>query len=296
MEKIKKQFKYWFLGAMFLLTIFVWYAVYAETRDGLTVAFLDVGQGDAIFIEAPNGNQILLDAGPNNAVLRELSKLMPFYDRSIDMIIESHPDKDHIAGFIEVARRYDIGLAMEPGVKSRSSVYRELNKIIAEKNIPKILARRGMIINMGDGVRVDILLPDRDVSDMETNTASIVAKLVYGNTSFLLTGDSPRAMEKYLVSLGDSLDGGLKSDVLKVGHHGSRTSSSEIFLKNVSPKYAIISAGAGNRYGHPHKETIDLLNRFEIPILSTINLGTIKIKSDGEKLTGKKLTVETSEK
>jgi len=271
-----------------LLTVFVWYAVYAETRDGLLVAFLDVGQGDAIFIEAPNGNQLLLDAGPNNAVLRELSKLMPFYDRSVDMIIESHPDKDHIAGFIEVARRYDIGLAMEPGVKSHSAVYGELNKVVAEnspRRIPKVLARRGMRINMGDGARVDILLPDRDVSDLETNTASIVAKLVYGNTSFMLTGDSPRAMEKYLVSLSGPAADGLKSDVLKVGHHGSRTSTSEIFLGAVSPEYAIISAGAGNRYGHPHKETVDLLNRFEIPVLNTINLGTIKIKSDGEKLT-----------
>ncbi len=279
-----KNFKYWFLGAMFLLTVFVWYAVYAETRDGLSVAFLDIGQGDAIFIEAPNGNQILLDAGPNNAVLRELSKIMPFYDHSIDMIIESHPDKDHIAGFVEVARRYDIGLAMEPGARSNSAVYRELNKVIAEKKIPKILARRGMRINMGDGARIDILLPDRDVSGVDTNTASIVAKLVYGNTSFMLTGDSPKKMEKYLVSLGGPPAGGLKSDVLKVGHHGSRTSTSDIFLSAVSPEYAIISAGAGNRYGHPHKETIDLLNKFEISILSTINLGTIRMKSDGEEI------------
>ncbi|HDO23803.1 MAG TPA: MBL fold metallo-hydrolase [bacterium] len=279
MEKIKKQFKYYFVGLLFLITIFVWYAVCAETRSGLTVAFLDVGQGDAIFIESPNGNQLLLDAGPNDKVLRELSKIMPFYDRSIDMIIESHPDKDHIGGFVEVLRRYNVDLAMEPGVHSKSAVYRELNNLIAEKGIKKILARRGMRVDFGDGVYLNILFPDRDVSNVDTNTASIVAKLVYGKTSFLLTGDSPKAIENYLVSVdGESL----KSDVLKVGHHGSKTSASELFFGYVSPRYAIISAGAGNRYGHPHKETIDLLDQFEIPILSTINLGTIKIKSDGK--------------
>ncbi len=281
MKKIKKQFKYWLLGALALLTLFVWYAVLAETRSGLTVAFLDVGQGDAVFIEAPNGNQILLDAGPNNAVLRELPKLMPFYDRSIDMIIESHPDKDHVAGLVETARRYDIGLAMEPGVKSNSAAYKELNKAISEKKIQKILARRGMRINMGGGAVLDILLPDRDVSGVDANTASIVAKLVYGNTSFMLTGDLPKAMEKYLVSLEGEF---LKSDVLKIGHHGSRTSTSEIFLAAVSPSYAIISAGAGNRYGHPHRETIDLLSRFKIPILNTIKRGTIKMESDGKEI------------
>jgi len=284
MEKIKKQFKYWFLAALFALTALVWYAVRAETRSGLTVAFLDVGQGDAVFIEAPNGNQVLLDAGPNSAVLRELPKVMPFYDRSLDMIIESHPDKDHIAGFVEVLRRYKVGLAMEPGVKSRSAVYRELNKIIAEnspRRIPKILARRGMRVDFGGGVYLNILFPDRDVSGADTNTASIVAKLVYGNTSFMLTGDSPKAVENYLVSIDGKR---LESDVLKVGHHGSRTSASKLFFGYVSPRYAIISAGAGNRYGHPHKETIDLLNSFKIPILSTINLGTIKINSDGERI------------
>lgn len=285
MKSFKKNFKYYFVGLLFLLTLFVWYAVFAETRDGLLIAFLDVGQGDAIFIEAPNGNQVLLDAGPNNKVLRELSKIMPFYDRSIDMLIESHPDKDHIGGFVEVLRRYNVGLAMEPGVRSKSAAYKELNNLIAKKNIRKILARRGMRVDFGDGVYLNILFPDRDLSNVNTNTASIIAKLVYGKTSFLLTGDSPKAIENYLVSIDGKR---LKSDVLKVGHHGSRTSASELFFGYVSPRYAIILAGKNNRYGHPHKETIDLLNQFEIPILSTINLGTIKIKSDGEKLTVEK--------
>ena len=263
------------------MTVFIWYAVYAETRGGLTIAFLDVGQGDAIFIESPNGNQILLDGGPNKKVLRELTEIMPFYDRSIDMIISSHPDKDHIAGLVEVARRYNVSAAMESGVNSNSAVYRELNKIIDEKEIQKIFARRGMRINMGEGTYIDILFPDRDVFGLETNTASIVAKLIYGNTSFMLTGDSPKAIEKYLVSI---MGEALKSDVLKVAHHGSKTSTSESFLGYVSPKYSVISSGKNNRYNHPHKEIIELLNKFEIPILRADELGTIKMESNGEKV------------
>ena len=123
MDRFLKGFKYYFLGLLFLAAIFVWYAVLKESRNGLLVAFLDVGQGDAIFIEASNGNQILVDAGPNKKVLSELSKIMPFYDRSIDMIIESHPDSDHIGGMIDVLRRYKIGAVIETGVDSDSGVY-----------------------------------------------------------------------------------------------------------------------------------------------------------------------------
>lgn len=276
-----KNFKYYFLGLLFLIVIFIWYAVYAESRDGLLVAFLDVGQGDAIFIEAPNGNQVLIDGGPNKAALRQLSKIMPFYDRSIDMIIESHPDSDHINGLVEVLKRYKIGLIMEPGVKSDNSAYKEIVSLTEQKNIQKILARRGMRINFGDGIYMNILFPDRDVSDLDTNDASVVARLVYGENEFLFTGDSPQKIENYLISLDAK---NLKSDVLKIGHHGSKTSTSENLLGYVDPQYAVISIGKDNKYGHPHQEILDLLKQFEISILRTDESGTIKIKSDGENL------------
>lgn len=276
-----KNLKYYFLGLLLLITFFVWYAVFAESGGGLTVVFLDVGQGDAIFIQAPNGNQILIDGGPNNAALRELSKIMPFYDRSIDMIIETHPDSDHINGLVKVLRRYNVGLIMKPGVESDNSAYQEIKKIIQEKNIKDVFARRGMKINLGEDVYLDILFPDRDVSGLETNTASITAKLVYGNNCFLFTGDSPKAIEQYLVSIDKE---SLECDVLKMAHHGSKTSTSESFLGYVNPEYAIISVGKDNKYGHPNQEILDLLKQFKVSVFRTDESGAIKIKSDGENL------------
>jgi competence protein ComEC len=280
-EKIKNNFKWYFVGTLFLATFFVWYAVYAEGGQELEVDFLDVGQGDAALITAPNGSQILIDAGPNKAVLRELSKVMPFYDKTIDMVIESHPDSDHIGGLPEILNRYEVGIVMESGVNADSAIYVETEKLIGEKNIKKVLARRGTRINLGDGGYLDILFPDRDVAGMDTNDASVIAKLVYGSKSFLFAGDSPAKMEKYLVS---SEKGELDADVLKVGHHGSKTSSSEEFLGYVSPEYAVISVGAENKYGHPHQEALDRLQKFGINILRTDELGTIKMQTDGENI------------
>ena len=281
MKFIRQYFKHGFLAALFGITILVWYAVAAETRSELLVAFLDVGQGDAIFIDTPNGRQILIDGGPNKQVLAELSKVMPFYDRSIDAVIATHPDQDHISGLLDVLKLYKADLVIEPGVESETAVYKEFEKLVDEKQIKKILARRGMKLILNDGAYLLILFPDRDVSRMDTNDASIVAKLVYDNTSFLFTGDSPKKIESYLVSIdGESLD----VDVLKAGHHGSKTSSSESFVGYSEPEYAIISAGKNNRYGHPHKEVLNILEKFEAKILRTDLLGSIIMKSDGESI------------
>lgn len=281
MQKVAKNFKWFFVGVLFLATFFVWYAVYAESRQELEVYFLDVGQGDAILIHAPSGNQVLIDAGPNKAVLGELAKVMPFYDRTIDMVIESHPDSDHIGGLPEILSRYEVGAVMESGVNTDSVIYTEIEKLIAEKNIKKVLARRGTRVVLENSGYLDILFPDRDVAGMDTNDASIIAKLQYGGRSFLFTGDSPQKMEKYLVSLDKE---NLDADVLKVGHHGSKTSSSQEFLGYVSPEYAVISVGKENKYGHPHQEVLDRLIQFGAKILRTDELDLIKIKTDGESL------------
>ena len=282
MEFMMKRWREVVVGALIFSNIFVWLAV-VERRpsETLTVYFLDIGQGDAIFIDSPTHGRLLLDGGKNMKVLTELGKILPFADKRIDVLIESHPDSDHIGGLPEVVSRYKVGVFLEPGVESDNIIDDELHRRLEEKKIPEILARRGMVINFGDGVKLEILFPNQDVSKWETNRASIIARLVYGEKSFLLTGDSPIAIENVMLNLDSEI---LDSDVLKAGHHGSRTSTSLPYAQAVSPEYAVISAGLNNTYGHPHKEVLDILKKLGTNILSTADLGTIKFETDGKTL------------
>ena len=267
---------------LLVLNICVWLLVWQrEPNHILSVYFLDVGQGDAILVETPERRHLLLDGGPNRAVLSELGKILPFADKTIDVMIESHPDKDHIGGLPEVVGRYEVGLFLEPGVESDNTIDDELKSRLKAKSIPDLLARRGMVINFGDGAKLTILFPNQDVSHWETNAASIVAKLEYGTKSFLLTGDSLIKTENILLKLDPKI---LDSDVLKAGHHGSRTSTSLTYAQAVSPEYAIISAGENNTYGHPHQEVLNILEQVKARILSTAERGTIKFETDGKTL------------
>lgn len=284
MEHLRKHARFYILGTLFAATIFIWYSALHEDRGGiLTVAFLDIGQGDAIFIEAPNGNQLLIDGGPPKVVLSALRKVMPFYDRFIDMIMVTNPDKDHMAGFIDVLESYKVGAVVEPGTSGASAEYKVFEKAVRDESAEKILARRGQTIwlDKKHGVGFQVLFPDRDISGVGTNDGSIVGRLFYGDTSVMFTGDSPQSVEQYLVSLDGK---SLKSDVLKVGHHGSRTSTSEEFVGFVSPATAVISNGKGNSYGHPHKETLDTLDKFSVKVFRTDKSGTVIMKSDGESI------------
>lgn len=268
------------LGVLILTNLLVWLALWqSKQNDILEVSFLDVGQGDAIFIETPNKYQVLIDGGKNRKVVSELGKLMPFGDRSIDVVISTHPDADHIGGLPEVVSRYQVGLYLEPGVESENDLDNELNTRLENRKVEKLLARRGQVIDFGDGVKLVVLFPNTDVSNWETNDASIVAKLVYRNQSFLLTGDAGIKTENALMNLAM---GDLDVDVLQAGHHGSRTSTSLSFAQAASPIYAIISAGKDNSYGHPHKEVLNILQRVGAEVLSTAEDGTITFETDGK--------------
>jgi competence protein ComEC len=265
---------------LFTVVTFIFYLDYQNQEKKLTFAMLDVGQGDALFIESPTGVQVLVDVGPPRRVLSKLNRVMPLFDRTIDAIIITNPDTDHIGGVTEVLKAYKVKQIFEPGTVSDSTTYQNLKKEIEKRNIENILLRKGMKIDLGGGVVLDILFPDRDVTFWDTNEGSVVARLTYGETSILLTGDSTWETEKILLG-NPSLD----TDILKVGHHGSRTSTSYDFVKKVSPEYALISNGRDNSYGHPHEATLDTLKTLGVKVLRTDQVGTIILKSDGLKKT-----------
>lgn len=281
----KVKTKIYIICFLTIANVFTWYAVFREDRQGiLTVSFLNVGQGDAIFIDAPNGNQILLDGGPDKSVLRELGSVMPFYDRSIDLLALSHPHSDHLAGLSDVLSRYSVLGFISSGTKVKIPEYVSLHSYLEAEppsEVKKIVARRGMKIDMGEGVIIDVLLPAIDVASSTPHDGMMVLRLNYGDTSFLFTGDMEKEMENYLLAVENKK---LKSDVLKIGHHGSKNSTGESFLGYVAPKEVVISVGAKNMYGHPADETIKRLNNFGINILRTDNDGTVTIKSDGDKI------------
>ena len=264
-----------------VVTAWLFYQDFKTFHRGLTFAMLDVGQGDALFIESPTGTQILVDGGPPRKILSALSRVMSPFDRHIDAIIITNPDLDHIGGFEDILKGYKGDMGFEPGTVNDSKTYQNLEADIKNKNIPDMLARRGTRLDIGGGAFIDILFPDRDVLTWSNNDASVVAKLSYGNTFVMLTGDSTALTEKII--LGENPSQELKSTVLKVGHHGSRTSTTAEFVKAVSPSYALISDGKDNNYGHPHPDTLATLAEFGVKIFRTDLLGTIIMKSDGEK-------------
>lgn len=280
MSSIIKHARWGLLFLLILANVFVWRAVMAEERGAvLTVAFLDVGQGDAIFIEGPSGNQMLIDGGRGHAVLRELGRMLPAHDRSIDVVLATHPDADHIGGLPDVLERYDVSHVIRSGAVNDTEVFRALNNAVEnERTAQTMLARRGMRVDLGGGAYFDILFPDRDVSGTDPNNASVIGRLSYGDIEVMLTGDAPVSIERYLATFDRPK---LESDILKAGHHGSRTSSAEQFVGFVSPQLAVISAGCENRYGHPHPDVLKTFARFDIETVSTCEDGTITFETDG---------------
>ncbi len=260
--------------------------VVAKDTPKLKVSFLDIGQGDAIYIKAPNGNDMLIDGGRDKKILTRLAEEMSFGDSAINVVVATHPDADHVGGLNYVLAKYTVGAVFEPGVSAKTKTYESLESTIATKKIPHLLARAGntIVLDKKNNVVATILYPDTEVTKWETNDASIVLKLTYGTTSVLLTGDSPVSKELYLVGKDKNI---LDVDVLKLGHHGSRTASSEAYLLATSPQIAIISAGKNNSYGHPHKEVIDRLKKLAIPYLNTADAGTINCVSNALKFSCK---------
>lgn len=283
MFRLRKYGHWYFLAALALATGSIWSVVFwAEAHNGrVLIHFFDVGQGDAIFIEAPNGNQVLIDGGPDSAILARLGEVMPFWDRSIDLLILTHPHADHLDGFLEVLGRYKVGGVLESGVNHSIPEYGEWHDVIGGKNIPLTIARRGQMIRMGNGAALHILAPITlfaGASPKNIHDSSVVALFFFASTSAVFMADAEAPLEKELIGRGDFFS----VDILKVGHHGSKTSTSKEFLASLRPKAAVIPVGRKNRYGHPYQTVIDRLKRFGVKIYRTDQDGSVTFASDGK--------------
>jgi competence protein ComEC len=266
----------------------IWSSVWHANPPRLRISVLSIGQGDSILIQGPTGITILIDGGPDRSVLRQLGQELPLFSEAIDLVVETHPDTDHIAGLAPVFDQYAISYFMSPGMPDRSQASLSLRAAVtSESGVTTFIARRGMRIHIGGGAYADVLYPDRNVSKGDTNSASVVMHIVYGKTSFMLTGDLPSPIEDYLVRLEavanteNGTNRTLHSDVLKAGHHGSKNSTDDIWLAAVHPSMVAISAGKDNTYGHPNPETLARVRQEGANLFSTIDRGTLHFISDG---------------
>ena len=274
---IARKTRYFILVILFSGTIFVWSAIFIQAPDNiLEVHFFDVGQGDSIFIEMPNKRQILIDGGPDKTVLEKLNQTMPFYDQTIDLIILTHPDADHLTGLIEVLEYYQVGHILTSGFQKDTATYQEWQRLIKEREIPLTIAQAGQNIVLQDGIVLEILWPDQSLISLYSNpvnNVSVVGRLVYGDIEILLTGDIENKVESVLSKQE------IQSDILKLAHHGSKTSSMQSFINKVNPEIAVISVGENNKYNHPSETVLERLKNSII--YRTDKNGDIRILTNG---------------
>lgn len=254
-----------------------------DRPDGnLHVSFLDVGQGDAILIQSPAGRQVLVDGGRYpNVLLAELGRQMPFWDRSLDVVVATHADDDHVGGLVEVVERYRVDHLLTNGLEPLSDpAFDALVWSARERGVTLTAAQAGQRIAIDEGVVLEVLHPSPGFWADSPNEMSVVLRLDYGNLSVLLTGDSESAAEAALLAGASNLG----SVVLKAGHHGANSSSGETFLDAVRPMVVVVSAGRDNTYGHPHPAVLERFAASGARVLRTDQQGTLTLSSDGRSM------------
>ncbi|MCY9548468.1 MBL fold metallo-hydrolase [Lysinibacillus xylanilyticus] len=239
----------------------------------MRVHFIDVGQGDSILIESPNGKTMLVDGGVKGAGQNVVSYLKELGVKKLDIVVATHPDADHIGGLIPVLNSIDIEQFYDSGKVHTSQTFEEMLTLIDTKNIPYNVPKTGDSIAFDDDINVKVLNANENATD--NNDASIVLKIAYGNVSFLLTADAGVSLEK------EMMQDDVKATILKAGHHGSNTSSSAEFIQAVHPEVTILSYGEGNKYGHPHAEVVERLQAIGRKIYATAEAGTVIVSTDG---------------
>ena len=253
----------------------------ATDNGEMQVHFIDVGQADSTFIELGNGQTMLIDAGRGGDASTVISYINDLKYESIDYVVATHPHDDHIGGMATVLNSFEIGKMYMPKQAHPISAFENMLDVIESKNIDLYTAKAGANITTNGNITIDILAPFTD-SYSNLNNCSAVVRITYGKTVMLFTGDAEQVIETQL------LGSGIDADVLKVGHHGAGSSSATSFIKEVSPEVALISCGEGNSYGHPHADTLAILNEVGAKIYRTDEQGTIVVTADDNK----KITVD----
>lgn len=270
--------RYWSLSFLLLagFNLFIWHQVIFSASGDLNLYFLNVGQGDSELAQLPGGVQVLIDGGPDKSVLLELAKTLPANDRYLDLLVMTHPQVDHFAGFSDVLDRYKVGAFIVSGREGETETWEIFRKLLEEKQIPVILVKAGDKITYKDS-RFEVLSPDgKLLQDKELNESSIILKLESEGISVLFTGDAGFKTENHLLSTSEA--GSLNVDVLKVGHHGSKFATGANFLAATTPLISTIEVGRKNRYGHPTEATLNHLKSIGGAIYRTDENGTVQLK------------------
>ncbi len=274
----KKQKKRVIIALILIINlVLICFWLFIDIKRQLEVIFLDIGQGDSVLIKAPHGQNILIDGGPDNSVVKALGKELKWWDRTIDLLIVSHPDNDHIGGTIPVLERYKVLKVLHTGIKHSTPVYEEWKVIVQDKKIKNLIAKNEQIINLSKACHLNIIYPDKSIYESEfkvVNNSSIVTKLTCKNKKFLFAGDIEEETEKYLINKKINL----KADVFKASHHGSDTSNAEDFLNLVKPEIVVIQVGHENNFGHPSLRVLKRLERLGAKVYRNDQDGVIKLQ------------------
>lgn len=260
-------------------------------EDDLTVAFINVRQGDGTVIQTPDGKTIVIDAGVGSSTYSSYDAgsmvMAPYLDekgiKKIDMVVATHPDWDHIGGIPYILENYEVGMVLDCGVPHTTEAYKKYQDLVAKKGIKYVIASQGQVLDWGDCVKAEVLAPvgsiEKRQGAKDLNNTSVVIRLSYGDVSFMMVGDCGTEQEETITPVYGP---GLKSTILRAGHHGSDTSSGEEFVNLVSPEVVVISAGKRNKFGHPKQSVIDKFESMGSRIYRTDYSGTVIVKTDGK--------------
>lgn len=251
-----------------------------KAGTSLKIHYIDVGQGDSILVQYPNGANMLIDAGPGSAKADLVAYLKAQNITKLDAVVVTHPHEDHIGGMTEVINNFTIGSFYMPNNTQATNVYKSMAQALKNKGLKAKVAKAGVTIDLDSNVSTDMVAPVSDKYS-NVNNYSTVIKVAYKQQAFLFTGDAEELAEEEILNSGADI----KSGTLKVGHHGSRTATSDAFLNSVAPKYAVISCGVNNKYDHPHQETLDKLDAKSVTIYRTDLQGSIVLTCNGTTVT-----------